>query len=501
MSVGESNQSADGGPDGGREINSLLKADELSYLDAPLTVLGCALAIAWGVFLIWGRPLAAPSPETSFSQGVFAPAIMLGSFVVCALALLPLSRRLSSVRHVMLLALATAALGAAAAACPFEAVKLALEAATFLFLLSLWAILIYEKESAFVFLSAAIILAALIFALSTLLPLDTQYTVVNLLPFASLFVYAASGLPIRKKLSLTLSEAAIWKPAFSLSHFIVMILIDFIVGIALFLTTSNGHQEVNPFLLGVIGAITGLAVGLIVFICSRTQIYLEEKGFFAAALCLVGCVVLIASVLLGTAFAPCGVAMLIIGGVVKTCDLIRDTSQVFDRPFSELHLFALHSLMGASGGLLGYVAASTILPLGSVQAGLFFAAIALCIQIAIAYGSGSFAGENKFVSLFNLDEDEGKQKGAEEGEEPANLQRSQESALLSIAKDYGLTTRQAEIFVGMARGRNAKYLMDHFCLAEGTVKTHMAAVYRKLEVHSRQELIDKVEKEIDVRSR
>jgi DNA-binding CsgD family transcriptional regulator len=47
----------------------------------------------------------------------------------------------------------------------------------------------------------------------------------------------------------------------------------------------------------------------------------------------------------------------------------------------------------------------------------------------------------------------------------------------------------------LARGRNAAYIQQELSLTRNTVKSYVADVYRKLNVHSHQELIDLVEGE------
>lgn len=64
----------------------------------------------------------------------------------------------------------------------------------------------------------------------------------------------------------------------------------------------------------------------------------------------------------------------------------------------------------------------------------------------------------------------------------------------AIARKAGLTPRESEIFVMMARGRNGRFIMDHFTISRNTAKSHIKHVYSKLGVHSHQELIDLVEK-------
>ncbi len=59
-----------------------------------------------------------------------------------------------------------------------------------------------------------------------------------------------------------------------------------------------------------------------------------------------------------------------------------------------------------------------------------------------------------------------------------------------IGHHYGLSPRECEIFRLLAIGRNAKAISEELCLARGTMNTHMRNIYRKMGVHSQQELID-----------
>lgn len=63
----------------------------------------------------------------------------------------------------------------------------------------------------------------------------------------------------------------------------------------------------------------------------------------------------------------------------------------------------------------------------------------------------------------------------------------------AIGREYGLTRRETEIFAMLARGRNGRFLMDHYVVSRNTVKSHIKHIYAKLGVHSQQELIDLVE--------
>lgn len=57
----------------------------------------------------------------------------------------------------------------------------------------------------------------------------------------------------------------------------------------------------------------------------------------------------------------------------------------------------------------------------------------------------------------------------------------------------GLTKREAEVLVLLARGKNAVAVQDELGLSYSTVKTHKQSIYAKLGVHSQQELLLLVE--------
>ena len=70
--------------------------------------------------------------------------------------------------------------------------------------------------------------------------------------------------------------------------------------------------------------------------------------------------------------------------------------------------------------------------------------------------------------------------------------------LESIVKKHGLTSREKEVAAFLIRGRSLPYLEKELGISHGTANAHMQKIYRKLDIHSRQELLDafqSVEKE------
>ncbi|MGV8083044.1 MAG: response regulator transcription factor [Coriobacteriia bacterium] len=65
-----------------------------------------------------------------------------------------------------------------------------------------------------------------------------------------------------------------------------------------------------------------------------------------------------------------------------------------------------------------------------------------------------------------------------------------------ISHEYNLTMREAEILVLLAKGRNRALISETLVVSVETIRTHTANLYRKLGIHSHQELIDLVESRV-----
>ncbi|MFR3273948.1 MAG: response regulator transcription factor [Slackia sp.] len=56
-----------------------------------------------------------------------------------------------------------------------------------------------------------------------------------------------------------------------------------------------------------------------------------------------------------------------------------------------------------------------------------------------------------------------------------------------------MTNRETDVLRLLARGRTSPFIQEELMLSRNTVKTHVRHIYTKLNVHSQQELISKVE--------
>lgn len=84
-----------------------------------------------------------------------------------------------------------------------------------------------------------------------------------------------------------------------------------------------------------------------------------------------------------------------------------------------------------------------------------------------------------------------------EDEHPQALKHVQPSSesidFVALGVDHGLTPRESEVFSLLARGRSLPYIRERLYISKNTAAGHVKNIYRKLDVHSKQELLDLVE--------
>ena len=63
-------------------------------------------------------------------------------------------------------------------------------------------------------------------------------------------------------------------------------------------------------------------------------------------------------------------------------------------------------------------------------------------------------------------------------------------AAQGLAQAKGLSKRETEVVLLLLEGRSLRYIQSALFISEGTARTHVKRIYAKLEVHSKQQLID-----------
>ena len=98
------------------------------------------------------------------------------------------------------------------------------------------------------------------------------------------------------------------------------------------------------------------------------------------------------------------------------------------------------------------------------------------------------------------DDEVGNFSDGKDSAEPEQSEKPEESdadawarAVDNLATEYQLSKREREVFGYLARGRNAAFIQQELFISIHTVKTHIANIYRKLDVHSIQEVLDMID--------
>jgi DNA-binding CsgD family transcriptional regulator len=155
--------------------------------------------------------------------------------------------------------------------------------------------------------------------------------------------------------------------------------------------------------------------------------------------------------------------------------------------------FSQDRLGNAIGQFCGWLSGLVVYSVGGLE---YFALVIICFCSVVLFIAAnmlvfervSFADDVFIVDTHNLYNDEQmvlQQVQLDSGRWQKKCER--------VAREYGLSQRQTDVFMLLARGRSARYIQDKLVLSNHTIKSHTYGIYRKLNIHSKQELIDLLE--------
>lgn len=146
------------------------------------------------------------------------------------------------------------------------------------------------------------------------------------------------------------------------------------------------------------------------------------------------------------------------------------------------------------GDLLGIVCMILLEPLflagvlEPYQVSALSIAVLAIATMAILNQKGTFV----IKDTIEVSEGGGDSASSEEKSPEAFVVDELEENINAIAEKAQLTPREKEVFDLLSRGRSVPFIRDELIISRNTVATHVKHIYAKLEVHSRQELIDLV---------
>lgn len=131
-----------------------------------------------------------------------------------------------------------------------------------------------------------------------------------------------------------------------------------------------------------------------------------------------------------------------------------------------------------AGHVIGWVATSS----GAMDyAMLSVAALALVVVLAI------------MVTLFGIGPLERTRTAAPKPDEETASMGHWKARCREVAREAGLSARETEVFMLLAKGRGIEHIQGKLCISSHTVKSHVYNIYRKMGISSREELLDAVE--------
>lgn len=86
--------------------------------------------------------------------------------------------------------------------------------------------------------------------------------------------------------------------------------------------------------------------------------------------------------------------------------------------------------------------------------------------------------------------------GEDAGDEASHRPGRYRARCLAVAERCGLSPREKDVFDLLVRGRSIDYIAQNLTISFNTAKSHIRHIYVKTDVHSRQELIDLIDREL-----
>lgn len=229
---------------------------------------------------------------------------------------------------------------------------------------------------------------------------------------------------------------------------------------------------------------------------------------------LIRCLVLISSVVcamrLSGSFNPSAVAFVetALGIIVWTGIIVvaLDLATYAEVPFSTI-MGGVYLLLTGPAALI-YLLSLAVPSLPVMLTSGLADAVIICLLVFCGL---HLLNEQSLDDLFwGAHDDEGKTPGAgeafsatDDGEAsptpialdssaPPSAASSEREAIGRLAAEAQLTAREQEVLGLLAEGRSAPFIAEYLFIERSTAKTHVARIYAKLGVHTRQELISLV---------
>ncbi len=191
----------------------------------------------------------------------------------------------------------------------------------------------------------------------------------------------------------------------------------------------------------------------------------------------------------GYALAAIGAAAFLIGRFQQGID-VRER---FSKPYLEIYLFGRRHFLEMFGIIVGVVAAYVAFdPGSSFEVRLAFALTVLYVMAlcTLVYYFKVIANYENFIYEEESKEHQVSQALLEGAEKNRWIRK-----VNAVAASADLSPRQVEVLKYLSYGRNAETISKELFISRSTAKSHIYTIYKKVGVHTQQELLDLIQEQ------
>ncbi|WP_180952991.1 LuxR C-terminal-related transcriptional regulator [Eggerthella timonensis] len=343
-----------------------------------------------------------------------------------------------------------------------------------------WSIINTDRMS--LHLIASSLFAVVLYVVFAALPAETLVAAIAVLPLASaLTLMRCSNEPRRRPDEHATVAPSIWK----LLSGIVTIPIAYSLMRALFLQDSLalfGESYRN-----VMAAFAGFAIIMAFIVLGRGKPFIGRMYRFTLTLVLFSLVSLFA---LPDSFKWLVSAAMMLGYSIF-CELVWLMQPEIEIKLGkrDLKLFGWNRIVVHASAFAGIVVGNWLLGQSWLTDSAATAGCMLMTLLVVTVAVNALSEQDfmSFVDPIKVEQTDTRPI-ASETDLTTNCER--------LAAEYGLSKRELDVLMLLARGRSLPYIEEQLFISNSTVRTHTRNIYRKLNVHTRQTLLSLVESRI-----
>lgn len=352
----------------------------------------------------------------------------------------------------------------------------------------------------------AFFLAAVVFSLVIMLPSAAGCLVCSLLPAVSSWILFGEQHAWSRKRQPTVRPIDFDLKSFAWRIGVCACLVGLADGMVRAAFLSSNNLSIHMFLQWPLAA-AGLLTMVIVYAAAALSSEQSTRTIYKAAICVMAFFFMLLPVFTGAQDVESVLALAGYGTFnVLIWMLLAEISSNYR--LSSTEVFGIGWGMVTLGVLLGSLAGNVVDRFAPFSP-QFLSLVALIATMAVLLSFLFVFRESDLIALTTFADGEGDDGGSKAAEgtaatvgaAPAAFSRSDgepprprfQDRCLEVAAAFELSPKETEVMILFAKGRSAARIQEELFISKGTVSTHLRHIYQKMDVHSKQELLDVIE--------